>query len=253
MVIYFLGEELLNKNNLTVIILAAGKGTRMQSNLPKVLHTINNKPMLQTVIDTSLTLAPKKILIVVGYKKELVIEKIKRNNIITYINQKEQKGTGDAIKQCLKEIAPKENVLILSGDVPLISSSTLKNFIHEYKKNKSNASLISTNLTDPSGYGRIIRENQINLLKIVEHKDANKKELNIKEINSGIYLIKSQIIIDKISLIKSNNAQGEYYLTDIFNFIDSEETNIYNTNNHLEISGINTLEQLQALEKEHNE
>ena len=243
----------MSKNNLTVIILAAGKGTRMQSNLPKVLHTINNKPMLQTVIDTSLKLTPKKILIVVGYKKELVIEKIKRNNIITYVNQKEQKGTGDAIKQCLKEIGPKENVLILSGDVPLISSSTLKNFIHEYKKNKSDASLISTNLSDPSGYGRIIRKNKINLSKIVEHKDANKKELNITEINSGIYLIKSQIIIDKIPLIKSNNAQGEYYLTDIFNFINSEVTNIYNTNNHLEISGINTLEQLETLEKEHNE
>ena len=253
MMTYFLEEGLLNKNNLTVIILAAGKGTRMQSDLPKVLHTINNKPMLQAVIDTSLTLAPKKILIVVGYKKELVIEKIKRNNIITYVNQKEQKGTGDAIKQCLKEIEPKENVLILSGDVPLISSSTLGNFIHEYKKNKSNASLISTNLSDPSGYGRIIRTNKINLLKIVEHKDANKKELDITEINSGIYLIKSQIIIDKIPLIKSNNAQGEYYLTDIFNFINVEETNIYNTNNHLEISGINTLEQLEALEKEHNE
>jgi len=250
---YFLEEALLNHSNLTVIILAAGKGTRMESDLPKVLHTINNKPILQTVIDTSLTLFPEKILIIVGYKKELVINQIKSNKIISYINQKEQRGTGDAIKYCLDELSSDKDVLILSGDVPLITSKTLKEFINQYKKNNSSASLISTNISDPKGYGRIIRKNKSNLLKIVEHKDANSEELNIKEINSGIYLIKSQIIKNKIPLIKNNNIQKEYYLTDIFNFIKSEETHIYNINNSLEISGINTLEQLKFAEKIYNE
>ena len=236
-----------------IIILAAGKGTRMQSNLPKVLHPINNKPMLLYVTDVAKTLNPDKIIVVIGYKKELIIKALSNENII-FVEQKNQNGTASAINECIPSIKKfKGNILILSGDVPLITSKTLKEFINSHNQNKALASLISTDLDEPKGYGRIIKNNNNQLINIVEHKDANKNQLKINEINSGIYIIKSKLILEKIPLINNNNMQKEYYLTDIFNFINEKHTSIFKVNDSNEIAGINNVDQLKKLEKSHTE
>ena len=236
------------KQNI-IIILAAGKGTRMNSDLPKVLHNLNDKTLLDYVLDTANNLNPKDIILVVGYKKELVIEKFQSKNVI-FVEQAKQKGTADAIKYCLPKLEEfNGNVLILSGDVPLIKSKTLMQLIDTHESNNALASLISADLMDPSGYGRIIKNNKNQLIKIVEHKDASEKEKKINEINSGIYIFNSEIIKNIIPKINNNNAQNEYYLTDIFNFINEKDTSIYKIENFNEIAGINTINQLEELSK----
>ena len=236
-----------NKPNI-IIILAAGKGTRMKSELPKVLHLLKNKPLLSHVIDTSKNLSPSKIIVVVGYKKELIINQFKNDNLI-FVEQKQLLGTADAIKSCLPELKDfNGNVLILSGDVPMIKVETLMNFFNRHNKYQALGSLISTDLEDATGYGRIIKNENNQLSGIVEHKDANQEQKSIKEINSGIYIFDSKILMDKIPLIKNDNMQKEYYLPDIFDFINKYQTSIYKIKDYNEISGINTIEQLQELE-----
>ena len=238
---------MINKSNI-IIILAAGKGTRMNSDLPKVLHLLKNKPLLSHVIDTSKKLSPTKILVVVGYKKELIVNQFHNDGLI-FINQKKLMGTADAIKNCLPSLKNfSGNVLILSGDVPMIKPETLINFFNHHNRCQALGSLISTDLKDPTGYGRVIKDKKNQLIKIIEHKDANKEEKSIREINSGIYIFDSAVLANKIPLIKNDNVQKEYYLPDIFNFIDKRQTSIYKIEDYNEISGINTLKQLEELE-----
>jgi UDP-N-acetylglucosamine diphosphorylase/glucosamine-1-phosphate N-acetyltransferase len=237
------------KQDTIIIILAAGKGTRMNSDLPKVLHLLNDKTLLDHVIDTSNKINPKDIIVVVGYKKEMIIENLKTQNI-TIVEQKSQKGTADAIKYCLPKIKKfNGNILILSGDVPMIKFETLKQLINTHNSNNSLASLISAKLNDPTGYGRIIKNHTNQLIKIIEHKDATDEEREINEINSGIYIFNSNILIESIPLINNNNVQKEYYLTDIFNFINEDDTAIHEIKDYNEIAGINTIEQLEELER----
>jgi len=242
----------MNHSDLRICILAAGKGTRMNSNLPKVLHKINNKTLLQFVIETSESLNPAEIILIVGYKKEAVINSVNKFNL-SFAYQNEQRGTAHAIMQCKEHLKNKfGKTLILSGDVPLISKDTLKNLIKVHDDNKSLGSLISANIENPTGYGRIIRNSNNIFTKIVEHKDANEKELMVNEINSGIYIFETETLMEKINLVKNSNNQNEFYLTDIFNFINSNKISIYNTKKINEINGINTLEQLEQLSKELN-
>jgi len=242
----------MNHSNLRICILAAGKGTRMNSNLPKVLHKINNKTLLQFVIETSESLNPAEIILIVGYKKEAVINSVNKFNL-SLAYQNEQRGTAHAIMQCKEHLKNKSGkTLILSGDVPLISKNTLKNLIKVHDDNKSLGSLISANIENPTGYGRIIRNSNNIFTKIVEHKDANEKELMVNEINSGIYIFETKTLMEKINLVKNSNNQNEFYLTDIFNFINSNKISIYNTKKINEINGINTLKQLEQLSKELN-
>ena len=232
---------------LVICILAAGKGTRMNSSIPKVLHEINNIPLIQYVVETSISLKPNKIISIVGYKKELVENSIKDFNI-DFAYQEEQNGTAHAVEQCINQIKKiGGNTLILSGDVPFISEKTLENLINIHLENNSLASLVSARIKNPRGYGRIIRNNENNFVKIVEHKDANPIEINIDEINSGIYIFDTETLCKKILLIKNNNNQKEYYLTDIFNFIEKNKISIIEIKSIEEIKGINTLEQLQSI------
>jgi len=240
----------MNSESLNICILAAGKGTRMNSDIPKVLHEINKKPIIHYVIEKSLLLNPELTILIIGYKKELV-EKSVQNFDVNFAYQNEQKGTAHAVEQCIDQLQySKGETLILSGDVPLISIKTLSKLITIHKKNKSLASILSANIDNPYGYGRIIRDQNNNFIKIVEHKDANPEELLINEINSGIYIFNTEILCDKISSIKNNNNQAEYYLTDIFEFINNSDVSIYTTNNIDEINGINTIEQLKNIESQ---
>jgi len=240
-----------NKKETIIIILAAGKGTRMNSEIPKVLHEINNKSLIKHVVNSAKTINPKKIIVIVGFKKELVQDNLK-NNSLQFVEQKEQLGTGHAIKMCLPILNDfNGNVLILSGDVPLIKPKTLSLFINLHNKNNSLGSLITTDLENPMGYGRIIKRKN-RFLEIKEHKDATEEEKKINEINSGIYIFDSKTLNEKIPLIKNNNAQKEFYLTDIFNFITNNKISTCKIYDPSEISGINTLEQLENLEEKFN-
>ena len=235
------------EKSLNICILAAGKGTRMNSSLPKVLHEINNKPLINHVIETSMSLSPEKIIAIIGYKKELVKQSIAKYSI-DYAYQEEQKGTAHAIEQCLEQIQETSgNTLVLSGDVPFITKETLDILVNTHNRNNSLASLISAKMDNPSGYGRIVRDDDNKFTRIVEHKDANSEQLDIMEINSGIYMFDSEILCEKILLIKNNNNQQEYYLTDIFDFVDKDRISVIKTTNVQEINGINTLEQLKNI------
>ena len=239
----------MKHSNNTIIILAAGKGTRMDSNLPKVLHKLNGESMINRVINVAKKLNPVDIIVIVGFKKELVMNEVNNENV-TFVIQKEQKGTGHAILQCMPKITKTTgNILILSGDVPLISYNTLMDFIDFHNKQKSKASLISTDLENPDGYGRIVKNDNNRLTKIVEHKDANNQELSISEINSGIYIFDSNTLKQNIVQIDNNNVQKEYYLTQIFDFIKSENSSVNKIKNSHEILGVNTIHELEKLEK----
>mgnify|MGYP006100416841 CR=1 FL=1 len=234
---------------ISTIILAAGKGTRMDSETPKVLHKLNHKSLIKRVVETSMQLDPLKIVIVIGYKKELIKEELKNYTQLEYATQLEQKGTGHAVKMCfdnLKDFAG--DVLILSGDVPLISIETLQSLINSKRASKAQAAILTATMKDPTGYGRIIKKNKM-LYHIVEHKDCDGQEITVNEINAGIYLISNESLNKYIPKIGNKNTQSEYYLPDVFNFMikDNLKVAIHKISNTNEISGINNKEQLLEL------
>ena len=239
----------MNKN-FFIGILAAGKGTRMDSNIPKVLHNLENKALIDYVLDTAYELNPEKIFTVVGFKKELVINHINNPNI-EYIEQKEQLGTGHAVLQLDNPLYGKNgHLLILYGDVPNIKHSTLSPIVAEHIKDNTDVTMITAILEDPTGYGRIIRDQSGNLIKIVEEKDCNKSEKAIKEINPGIYIFKISKLFKNLKKVKSNNESKEYYLTDVIELINNSGTvKTKKIDNPKEIMGINTIKQLELLQK----
>lgn len=234
--------------------MAGGLGKRMNSELPKVLHCIKDKPMLVHVVEQSLLLKPLKILVVVGKYKD-IIKTTLRNYIdisnIDFVFQSEALGTGHAIQCCMKELYEyKENstTLILSGDVPLLQYDTLTNFL----ENNSNAILMTTLLNDPTGYGRIIKTNNV-FTKIVEEKDCLPEERQVKQINCGIYAFNTDLLYSYIMKIDNKNSQQEYYLTDIIKLIITGENISIDTFDisqeiQYQIMGVNTQEQLIELE-----
>ncbi len=239
----------MNKN-FFIGILAAGKGTRMESNIPKVLHNLENKALIDYVLDTAYELNPEKIFTVVGFKKELVINHINNPNI-EYIEQKEQLGTGHAVLQLDNPLYGKNgHLLILYGDVPNIKHSTLSPIVDEHIKENADVTMITAILEDPTGYGRIIRDQSGNLIKIVEEKDCNKSEKAIKEINPGIYIFKISKLFKNLKKVKSNNESKEYYLTDVIELINNSGTvKTKKIDNPKEIMGINTIKQLESFQK----
>ena len=231
------------------IILAAGKGTRMQSSTPKVLHLVGEKPMIQHVIDISKELKSEKIIVVLGYKSDEIANQLS-NETLQFVYQFEQLGTAHAVLQCNKLMKNYNGeVLILSGDVPLITVSTISQLLKVHQKTEAWCTLLSTDLPNPTGYGRIIRDKNKNLSKIIEEKDASEDEKKIREINSGIYVFKTEQLFRLLPLVKNNNKQKEYYLPDVLNLIIKENGNIAikKTANALEVQGINNLEQLNSI------
>ena len=238
--------------SLAIIIMAAGKGTRMKSDLAKVLHKVNGRPVIEYVLEKSTALAPDKIVLIVGHQADKVKEAT-ANFPVEWALQEPQLGTGHAVMQAEEHLRSfPGDILILSGDAPLVSNSTLKDLIDNHRIENAAATVLTAHLENPSGYGRIIRyKNSNTVSKIVEHKDATPEELLVKEINSGIYVFKADILFRSLHQITNDNAQQEYYLTDVFSvcFGKGEKVYAHRTENADEIKGINTVEQLREAEK----
>ena len=236
-------------NQLHIGILAAGKGSRMESPLPKVLHELNGKSLINYVLETASELNPNSITLVVGFQKDRVKNHIKNDNV-RYVSQDKQLGTGHAVLQMENQLISEiGHLLILYGDVPNIKSSTLSPIIDEHIKEDRNATVITATLDDPTGYGRIIRNQNGDLLKIVEEKDCTTDEKKIKEWNPGIYIFKIPQLFSELKRIKSNNAANEYYLTDVIELIkENSPVQAKKINDPSEVIGINTTTQLNSLE-----
>lgn len=238
-----------------VIIMAGGLGKRMKSTLPKVLHPVDGIPMLVHILKTAESLKPVQILLVVGKYREVICEEIQKYvNIkkITFINQQNPLGTADAIKCCLTQLKKFSNTktIILSGDTPLITRNTLIKLSNNCKY----ANVLTTILENPTGYGRIIENTQNKLVSIVEEKDADHLTKKINKINGGIYCFNTDLLIQFIPQISNDNAQNEFYLTDIFSIINTELGNVISninidTTSQYEILGVNNPSQLEFINK----
>ncbi|MCP4993311.1 MAG: UDP-N-acetylglucosamine diphosphorylase/glucosamine-1-phosphate N-acetyltransferase [Gammaproteobacteria bacterium] len=234
--------------NLGVVILAAGKGTRMKSHLPKVLHRVAHKPLVSHVIDTARALDAHAVAIVYGHGGEQVPETIGSSNL-QWVEQAEQLGTGHAVEQALPAMADCDRVLVLYGDVPLISTQTLQTLIDA--ASDTSLALLTLALDDPSGYGRIVRDQSGRVLAIVEQKDATSEQLAINEINTGILIADRKNLEGWLARLESNNAQGEFYLTDIVAMAVADGVSVHSAQpvDEYEVLGVNDRVQLATLER----
>lgn len=233
---------------LHIIILAAGKGTRMHSDLPKVLHKVAGLPMLAQVIKCAQKLSPQAIHVVVGHGSEQVKETI-NDDTINWCLQKEQLGTGHAVQQTFAKLKGGQNVLVLYGDVPLLTPGTLQQLTN--KLSQHDLVILSAKLDDPTGYGRIVRDKKNKVQQIVEQKDADDNTLSINEINSGIFVTRTSLLKQWIAKIDNDNTQQEYYLTDCIELAVNGKHNVgaLVCNNADEILGINSKSQLAEVER----
>ena len=233
---------------ITTIILAAGNGTRMRSGLPKVLHEIANRPLLSHVYDAANQLENNAIKIVVGHGAEQVIKTL--NDLkVEWIEQKQQLGTGHAVQQVSSQIVDSDIVLILYGDVPLLQIATIKTLIANV--DDGSLALLTVNLADPTGYGRIVRYSAGQVTKIVEQKDATVAETRINEVNTGIMAVQGKQLKKWLKQLKNNNVQGEYYLTDVIEMavVDHIKITTSQPETEDEVLGVNDRIQLSHLER----
>ncbi|MFT6269850.1 MAG: bifunctional UDP-N-acetylglucosamine pyrophosphorylase/glucosamine-1-phosphate N-acetyltransferase [Alphaproteobacteria bacterium] len=235
---------------LSVIILAAGKGTRMKSSLPKVLHKIAHKPMVEHIIDNVYALGCDNINLVYGHGGDLLKSELSHHKV-NWCLQAQQLGTGHAVMQAVNNVNDNDDVLILVGDAPLISSATLSNLVAA--KKDADLALLTVNLEDPTGMGRIVRDanNSDNITAIVEHKDATDEQRLIQEINTGMMIMKGSDLKRWLSDLSSDNAQNEYYLTDVIEMAAKEGKRITAAQPqwHREVEGVNNRAQLASLER----
>lgn len=239
-------------STLNIVILAAGKGTRMHSNTPKVLHEVGGKPILAHVIDCAKALNPSKIIVVYGFGGEIVREAFAHENInqekIIWVNQAEQLGTGHAVQQAAPYLDNDAQTLILLGDVPLVEKCACEKLLSIAK---NSLAILSFNKPDPTGYGRIVRGANNNVTAIVEHKDATDAQRNIVEVNTGIMAMPNKNLTTWLSQLTNNNAQGEYYLTDIVALAVQQGVLVdaIVTNDEWSVTGINSKTDLSQIER----
>ena len=237
------------------IILAAGEGSRMQSNKPKVIHEICGKAILKYVIDASKDAGINKNYCVIGHGADEVKAAVGEDECVDYriqpVGEEHPYGTGYAVMQAEDVIEDDNTVLILYGDTPLITSKTLKDFLNFHKENNNYGTVLTAYIEDATGYGRIVRDEKDELLKIVEHKDATEEELKIKEVNSGMYVFNGKYLKDALGKIDNNNAQGEYYITDVIQILKDQDKKVgaYLMEDPIEIYGVNSKVQLSFNEK----
>ncbi|MCK4312761.1 MAG: NTP transferase domain-containing protein [Candidatus Cloacimonetes bacterium] len=239
---------------LATIILAAGKGVRMKSDKPKVVFELAGKPMIKRVVETAQKMKSDIIAIVIGYKKEMLIDIIPKTEKIKFIEQKEQHGTGHAVmvtEKIFKDFAG--NIFILCGDVPLLRAETLQKMLYKHKETNAACTVLTAIMEDALKYGRIIRNKNGNVLKIVEFKEATKKEKLVKEINTGIYCFDAKSLFSALKKVTNNNQQNEYYLTDTLEILNNDKKLVtsFLLDDMIEASGVNSKEQLNNLEKEY--
>lgn len=234
--------------SISTIILAAGKGTRMRSELPKVLHKIAGRPLLQHVYDMSSHLYDNRIHIVIGHGAELVTDTLS-DLTVNWVEQKQQLGTGHAVQQVIDYIDDGDTVLILYGDVPLLKLATVKHLLNNVSEHS--LALLTVNLADPTGYGRIVRDSTGNVSRIVEQKDATPSEKQITEGNTGILAVHANKLKKWLTQLSNNNAQGEYYLTDVIAMAVADGLTIITSQAETEdeVLGVNNRLQLSHLER----
>ncbi|MFH1684641.1 MAG: NTP transferase domain-containing protein [Candidatus Margulisiibacteriota bacterium] len=238
-------------SDLAVIILAAGKGTRMKSDLPKVFQEILGEPMLTYVLETVKKLKPQQTYLVIGHKRDLIMDYYQDWGL-KFVFQDEQLGTGHAVVQVKPYLDDfSGTVLVLAGDVPLLSENTLRKLLEFHLKNKAAATDLTAVLDDAGNYGRIIRSEKGEILKIVEKKDATSEELEIKEINTGTFCFDKKALYGALAEVRPDNAQQEYYLTDTLEILKNKGLPIYayKAEDPSETLGINTKEDLISIEK----
>lgn len=234
--------------SFSVIVLAAGQGTRMGSSRPKVLQLLAGKPLLHHVLATSQLMGPRQTLVVCGYKGDLVQQSCEEFNV-DWVWQSERRGTGHAVQVAYSDLVAEQRVLVLYGDVPLITSSTLQQLLATTPVNA--IGILTAKLDNPAGLGRIIRDANNKVIAIVEQKDATAQELLISEINTGIYVLPYKYLADWLANLQAHNKQNEYYLTDIIAMAVAAGVEVlaHQVDNVLEIAGVNSQQQLAELER----
>lgn len=241
----------MESNDVGVVILAAGKGTRMKSDIAKVLHKVGGKCMIVHVIECARKIARDNVHVVVGHQAHEVKRKINKFFKVKFAMQEQLLGTGDAVKAAIPGLKPSiKDVVVLCGDVPLIQESTLKNMVDGHKKNQAKVSVLATDVDDPKGYGRIVLDEQNNMICIKEEADASETEKKIKKINTGIYCFDKKLLISVIAELKPDNSQKEYYLTDVIEIAQKrhEKILVITMDDPGQVIGVNTLEELEKAE-----
>ncbi|HON58432.1 MAG TPA: NTP transferase domain-containing protein [Smithella sp.] len=241
----------MKEKKFCALILAAGKGTRMKSDLAKVLHRLNGRPMLHYSIAAAKEAGAEKIVAVIGHQAEKVREAFADSGCI-FVEQKPQLGTGHAVLQAQDVLADYEGLtVILCGDVPLLKASTIKSLVDRHRECGAVVSVLTTSPPPPHAYGRIVKDYGGRVLKIVEHKDATAEERRIGEINTGIYCVDTKFLFEALKQVTNDNQQHEYYLTDIVEIAVREDRNVrtFFVEDYVEVMGINTLDELARAEK----
>ncbi len=241
----------MSRANWCVIVLAAGKGKRMKSDLPKVVHEVAGIPMIVRVCSSAKYVADL-VIAVVGHKYEKVMTSLSGIDSVKFALQKDQKGTGHAVKCAVEYIDEDiENIMVLCGDTPLVRGESLKAFADGHTLSGNKVSILAMELDNPCGYGRIVTDSEKNVLKIVEQADADSEEIKIGLVNSGIYCFRKSFMVSALDKLGCNNAQGEYYLTDLIGFAsrDSKKNvGFHILENRDEAMGVNSPEELVKAE-----
>lgn len=228
---------------VAVAILAAGKGTRMKSDLPKVLHLLGGRSLIQRVLDSLTDLTPRRRLVIIGYQGDMVRNSLSQDGSLEFVEQPEQLGTGHAVQQLLPHLKDFDgDLLVLNGDVPLLRAETLKNLLQTHKQQGNQATILTAHLPDPKGYGRVFCDGQNLVTQIVEDRDCTMAQKQNRRINAGVYCFQWSVLAEVLPQLKADNDQQEYYLTDAVNFMNPVMA--VDVDDYQEILGINDRKQL---------
>jgi len=241
----------MSDKQLAVVIMAAGKGTRMKrDDIPKVCNTVLGKPLIQYVVDQAKALSASRIICIVGHQQEIVRDTLKHEPV-QFAEQLQQLGTGHAVLQTADLLKDFEgDVIVLSGDVPLLKGSTLQALLDKHRSGDLGATVLTAIAPDPTGYGRVLRTSEDYFDRVVEHKDASDAQRQVAEINSGIYVFDSKKLFAELKKVGNSNAQGEYYLPDVLPLLKQSgaKVGVEICETFSEIQGINTVDELKTVE-----